>query len=293
MWEQFVLPLQVGNRLLWSPANTGPLAISRQVVTIHDAATLVHPEWFDPRFALWYRFLLPRLMRRVLRVITVSEFSRQQLVEYGGAREEDIVVIPNGVDRRFKPASEEEIYSLRLRFRLMNPYILVVGSLEPRKNLRRLFMAWEQVQPILQEVDLVVAGSDGKVFRSLGFDHVPANVRLIGYVKDKDLPVLYSGAEVFVYPSLYEGFGLPPLEAMACGTPVITSNISALPEVVGDAALLVDPYCEESIATGILKVMEDRIFRENLRKSGLERSKLFTWDRTAELTWRVLKEVGA
>jgi len=292
LWEQFLLPTKLGGQLLWSPSNTGPLVVKRQVVTIHDATTLDHPEWFDPKFAAWYQLLITRLMRKVLRVITDSEFSRARLIEHGKVPEEKVVAIPLGVDSCFMPASQDAFEELRHRMSLPGAYVLVVGSLEPRKNLRRLFAAWEILRRRIQGVELVVAGSGAKVFRNTGFDRPPAGVRLVGHVSERDLPTLYSGALLFAYVSLYEGFGLPPLEAMACGTPVVASSTSSLPEVVGDAAVLVDPYDVDAIASEIHRVVEDSTLREELRRKGLERAKGFTWERTAELTWQVLVEAA-
>lgn len=293
LWVQIELPFYVRDGLLVSFCNTGPLAVKRQVVTIHDAAILDHPEWFKASFVAWYRFLVPRLMRRVIRVITVSNFSKTRLLEHSGIQEDQIIVLPNGVASYFHPTSPNNIDILRQKLGLPDRYILVVGSLEPRKNLARLFTAWERLHPKFSKIYLVVAGGKGKAFGDLGFGRVPSGVQLLGYVADEELPALYSGALIFVYPSVYEGFGLPPLEAMACGTPVVTSDTGAIPEVVGEAAIKVNPYDVEAIACGIRHVLEDSALRENLCRKGWERARRFTWERTAKLTWEVLRDAAA
>lgn len=290
LWEQTVLPFRTGGRLLWSPSATGPLTVERQVATIHDAISLDHPEWFDWKFGAWYRALLPRLMQRVRRVITVSHFSRDRLLQHTRAPADKFVVTHLGVDPKFRPAPPDAVEAVRRKLGLPEAYVLAVASLEPRKNTARLFTAWERHRAAFDDVGLVVAGGSGKVFRGTGIGRVPAGVKLTGYVDDADLPALYSGALAFVFPSLCEGFGLPPLEAMACGAPVITSNTSSMPEVCGDAAVLVEPREPDSIADGIRRVIGSASLREDLRQRGLARASHFTWERTAEATWRVLED---
>ncbi len=195
---------------------------------------------------------------------------------------------------QFSPRAPEEIQAARRSLGINAPaYILYVGSLEPRKNLRRLLQAWARVQPSLgAEVELVVAGAKGssRVFECARLDPLPPGVQFTGYVSDEQLPCLYSGALALVYPSLYEGFGLPPLEAMACGTPVVTSNGTSLPEVAADVAVLVDPEDIDSIAEGIRRVVASSALRDHMRQLGLERASRTTWDYTAQRTLQVLVE---
>jgi glycosyltransferase involved in cell wall biosynthesis len=294
LWEQFMLPYYCKGKLLFSPANTGPLSVAKQVVTIHDIISIDMPEVFSPERRAFYRFLLPRLVQRVHTVITVSAFTRERLIEWAKIPPSHVHAIHSGVDQLFSPQQAGSIERLRNALQIPSPYyILGLGLIGPHKNLPRLFAAWERVQRELpDEVWLVVAGGEEKssVFKYTGIQKLPPRVHLTGRVADEFLPTLYSGALAFVFPSLYEGFGLPPLEAMACGTPVLTSNVTAMPEVVGDAGLLVDPYDVEAIAHGIRRLVEDTALREELRKKGLERAKQFTWERTAELTWAVLEE---
>lgn len=288
LWEQFSLPWQLRGTLLFSPANTGPLAVRHQVVTIHDVATLEHPEWFEGKFAVWYRWLLPRLARRVQHVLTVSEASRQSIIKWTGIAPARVTAIPLAADRRFQPMTQSEEERVRQKLALPERFVLAVGSLEPRKNLAGLFAAWQGWENRPRDLRLVVVGGRGKVFRGVGFEQLPQDVQLLGRVDDADLPGLYTAAELFVYPSLYEGFGLPPLEAMACGTPVLTSNVSSLPEVVGNAALQVEPDRPERIRAALIELTHNALLREELRGRGLERARQFSWQKTAELTWDVL-----
>ena len=268
LWEQLYLPAACRGRLLWSPNNTGPIAVTRQVCTIHDLIPIDHPEWFNPRFSAWYRWLMPKLASRVRHLIAISEFTKQRVIDLLGVDSGRITVVPNGVDSQFTPATPAQISELRDKLGLPpGRYLLSVGSLEPRKNVGRLLQAWERIAPELpKDVRLIVAGAQGAslVFAGMKFDRLPARVQFTGYIAQQDLPVLYSGALAFVYPSLYEGFGLPPLEAMACGTPVVTSDGSSLKEVVRKA------------------------LRKRLSAAGLARARELTWDSTANLTRQVL-----
>ena len=291
IWEQVFLPLEIGKRnLLWSPANTGPLTTQNQVVTIHDLCVIDHPEWFDLKFSAWYRFLLPRLAERVIKVITDSDYSRERILELFSLQKDRVVAIPLGVDTRFRPTPQEYIDVARSKFGIEKDYLAVIGSLQPRKNLARLFQAWKQIHTNYKSLQLVVVGGTGHTFRDAGFIELPRGVILTGYVEDTDLPMIYSGALAFVLPSLYEGFGLPLLEAMACGAPVICSNTTSLPEVVANAGILVDPYDPKAIAYGIQQMVEDHKLRNGFHKLGLKRAKQFTWEQTSDEIWKVLLE---
>jgi glycosyltransferase involved in cell wall biosynthesis len=234
------------------------------------------------------------LAKQVLHIIAVSEFTKRRAVELLGVPQEKVTVIPNGVDERFSPRPEEEILAMRRSLGITWPaYLLYVGNLEPRKNLGRLLQAWTIAQQsVPREIELVVAGARGSslVFEECSLGALPARVQFTGYVAEEQLPALYAGSLALLYPSLYEGFGLPPLEAMACGAPVITSANTSLPEVVGDAAILVDAEDAQSIADAITRIASSDSLRGELRRRGLERAKEFTWERTAEQTLRLLLE---
>jgi glycosyltransferase involved in cell wall biosynthesis len=296
LWEQFYLPRLTGGRVLWSPANAGPIRLERQVVTFHDVAVLDHPEWFGKRFATWYRWLVPRLARRVKKIVAVSEFTKNRLVNSLGIDASKIAVIPNGVDRRFKPASQIEYSDVTARSAVpFSDYLLSVGSLEPRKNLARLLEAWSRcVDRVPSSVYLVISGIEGakQVFRPTPMMPLPRRVHFTGFVPESDLPALYRGALALVYPSVYEGFGLPALEAMASGVPPIAGNNTALPEIVGDAGLCIDPCNVEAIAGAIVRMVNDVSLREELARRSIARSRLFDWNKTARATWDVLSEVS-
>jgi glycosyltransferase involved in cell wall biosynthesis len=252
--EQFYLPL-VRAELLYSPANLAPVASRRNVVVIHDAAALRHPEWYSRPYVAWQRAVLPRIAKRARLVITVSDFSRREIEEVLGVT---ATVIPNGVSERFTPSSEK------------GDYALVVGTRIARKNLAALEAAAKALGE--RGIELVAAGSARSYMRA-----EQTSIRQLGYVPDDELPILYARARVLLMPSLYEGFGLPVLEAMASGTPVVAANRGALPETCGDAALVVEP---DQFAEAALAALDD----DGLVEAGLARAARFTWERTARET---------
>jgi glycosyltransferase involved in cell wall biosynthesis len=263
-WEQVALPLRarrLGAPLILSPANLAPLAWPGNVVVIHDAVALAHPEWFTAGYAAWHRRMLPLVARRARRVVTVSAFARAELRELLGV---DAHVVPGGVDARFRPGTGQQNG-------LERPYVLCVGGESARKNFTALAEVARALAP--RGIDMVVAGSRRAHHGALSH---PGGVRELGYVDDALLPGLYAGAEAFVLPSLHEGFGLPCLEAMASGTPVVATTAGALPETCADAALLVDPLDAGALADAVLAALGD----ERLVAAGLERAAQFTWERT-------------
>lgn len=281
LWEQSVLPRKFKGNLLWSPCNSGPLAVSRQIVTIHDCGFHDHAECFSPFFVKWYRWMIPLLARRARQVITVSEFSRQRLMELARIREERITVIPNGVSERFQPATPDTIAEMKERLGLPERYILSVGTLEPRKNLARLFQAWRQLAVREPDVSLVVVGMPNHVFRAVNVEDDLPRTCFTGHVDDRDLPTIYAGSELFVFPSLYEGFGLPVVEAMASGLPVLTSSTSSLGEIAGDAAETIDPTDTGAILDAMLRLARDPELRRERSERGIARARTFSWTQTA------------
>lgn len=289
-WEQFLLPasLNAGD-VLWSPANSGPLAVSNQVLTLHDLSVYDHPHSFSPLFRWWHRLLIPRLAGQAEKIITDSAFSRERIIYHLGLPPEKVTVIACGVDRGwFYPRTATEIARVRARYRLPEAYFLFVGSLEARKNLRRLLLAWKEMPDRPADLGLVLAGRSGRAFRRLDLDPLPAAVHRPGYIAEQDLPALYSGARALVLPSRYEGFGLPVLEAMACGTAVLCSRIPALVDTAGPAALLFDPDDDQDMAAALARLVREPELRQDLIQRGRQRARQFSWERTSEQVWAAL-----
>lgn len=258
----------------------------RSVVTIHDVIHLLFPQYLPSRFAIHYaRHMIGRALDRAQLVMTVSKASKRDLLGFFDVAEDKIRVIPNGIDptmtRELDPV---ELDRVRQRFQLTGRTALFVGNIKPHKNVERLIAAFAKVRADAQfsDLTLIVVGDEISKYpslrRAVARHKVRANVRFFGFVPELTLVALYRAADVFVFPSLYEGFGLPPLEAMANGTPVITSKISSLPEVVGDAALTVDPYNVDEIAEAMRNVLTDPALSERLVQSGHARARRFAWE---------------
>jgi glycosyltransferase involved in cell wall biosynthesis len=288
-WEQTILPTLARGTLLWSPSNTGPLNCEDQIVTIHDLFPLENPEWFTLRFRMLWRLIVPRLVRRARHLIAVSHYTKERLVSLLGVDDRKITVIHHGLSEAFYPRPQREIQPVLARHGIKNPYVVAVSSLEPRKNLPRLLEAWESLGNLGEAATLVVVGAKGSsaVFRDCGLTRISKGVRFTGYVPDEDLPALYSGAKALVYPSLNEGFGLPVLEALACGTRVISSNSTSIPEVAGGMALLIDPYSPQAIARS-LKLIIESDHNPGLSAEGRSHARSFTWEKSAAATESVL-----
>jgi glycosyltransferase involved in cell wall biosynthesis len=265
------------------------------VSTIHDIAFRRFPALFPLKHRLLLNLLIPTAARNAAAVITGSESTRRDLIELYEVEPERITVTPYAADPIYQPMDRDEArQAVRKRLRVPVPYLLSVGVLQPRKNLPRLVRAYNRIARGIPH-RLVLVGKEGWAGEALqqAISEAPPGREPIftGYVPDADLPALYAGADLFVYPSLYEGFGLPPLEAMACGTPVITSNTSSLPEVVGDAGVMVDPLDTEALADAIVSLLNDERRRNELAEAGPKRAAQFTWDRTARETVEVYRRV--
>jgi glycosyltransferase involved in cell wall biosynthesis len=262
-----------------------PLVRCRSVVTIHDCIHLMFPQYLPNRLALAYaRTSIVLAARRATRVLTVSESSKRDILRFVDVPADKIDVIYNAYDERFGfEPHEADVVRVRERYQLHDEFVLYAGNVKPHKNIERLIEAFYLVrQRGLDHLKLVLIGDEISKYaalrRAVHAHQLHKYVRFLGYLPEETLAVLYRLAGVFVFPSLYEGFGLPPLEAMASGTPVVTSNVSSLPEVAGDAAVLVDPYHPESIADGIERVLSDHSLRRELRAKGLLRARQFSWE---------------
>jgi glycosyltransferase involved in cell wall biosynthesis len=266
------------------------------VVVIHDLGYLLHGQFMTSRDRDYYLRLVPRALRRADRVIAVSSNCERELQEHLGVPAERIAVVPPAIEpERFHPRSEEEIERVTRAHGVRGPYILYTGTIEPRKNLVSLLDAYAALPRELHETySLVLAGGQGWLDADIRrrLEELSAlPILTTGYVSDADLPALYSGARLFVYPSLYEGFGMPPLEAMACGAPVLTSDASSLPEVVGDAGLMVAATDTPGLSSAIERVLTDAELAAGMRERGLLRAGGRTWARSASLMLDVLSEL--
>jgi glycosyltransferase involved in cell wall biosynthesis len=288
-WEQWELPWYARGGLLLSLANTGPLLKRRQIVTIHDVSPLAMPSAYSPAFRRWYGFLLPTLARTARLVVTDSEFSRSELSRYARIEGSKVRVIGLSGDHIRRVAADGEILR-RLQLRPRG-YALTVGSQSPHKNLKVVAEAMGRLADRTFDV-VVTGGYDPRIFARAGMTAFPPGTKLAGYVSDGALRALYENAGCFIYPSLYEGFGLPPLEAMVCGCPVIVSTEAALPEVCGSAAVYCDARDPASVADSIARVMSDCALQDRLRSLGRERARLFDWATAARSMLQAIQEVG-
>ncbi|MGQ9491757.1 MAG: glycosyltransferase family 4 protein [Anaerolineae bacterium] len=293
-WHRLGLPLAVETftgacDLYHSPDFAlPPLKTARGVVTVHDLSFLRCPEHADPGLRAFLTRAVPRSVARACRVLADSESTKADLVELLGVEAEKISVVPAGVDARFRPVRDTlKLAQVRQRYRLPEWFILFVGTLEPRKNLPRLITAYAQMRRHTGlPHQLVIAGKPGwlyeGIYEQVVKEGLSENVHFIGFVADDDLPALYTLADLLAFPSLYEGFGLPPLEAMACGTPVVASNRASLPATIGSAGLLVDPEDTDALADALARVLGNASLRIRLADLGRAQAARFTWQAAAE-----------
>jgi glycosyltransferase involved in cell wall biosynthesis len=294
IWEQITLPRLAGKYgvdLLHSPANLAPLFYKgRSVIHIHDLCFVVNPQWFSFSFRTLYNFVIPRLAKRAVKVITNSNNSRNDLLQYCDLLADRVSQVYWAVDELFledSPSPAEPI--------LEEPYILYVGSLEPRKNIGALLEAYEILRTQYRHLTpkLVLIGGESPLFAEvrLKIKRHKEDILFKGFVNDAQLRSYYRGAKLFVYPSLYEGFGLPPLEAMAAGVPVVTSMTSSIPEVVGKAALMVSPHNAGQLADAMAQVLDHPALAASLVRAGKEQVQKFNWYRVARNTLAIYYEV--
>jgi glycosyltransferase involved in cell wall biosynthesis len=272
-----------------------PLRGIPTVLTVHDLIFRHMPE-HHKRLNRWYLNLtLPLYCRRATHVIAISQHTKRDLIEAYALDPRKISVIYEAADPQFVPQPPAVVEAARARYGLPRRYLLFVGTIEPRKNLTRLLEAFESLHAEGLSDGLVIVGQRGWLYEHFfaRLERSPAReaVRLPGFVPDPDLVALYAGAQALAFPSLYEGFGLPVLEAMACGTPVVTANASSLPEIGGEAALYCDPTAVEDLTSTLRRLLGDAPLRERLRAQGLERAACFSWERTARATERVYKRL--
>ena len=283
--------------LVHDPSGCAPLLLTpaRRVVTLHDVVPYLYPHtstWLD---WLIYHAWLPLALRWVDAIITDSAASRTDILRFLPVQEERVSVIPLATHPRYHPVDPSYCQAVLNHYGIETPYILFVGSLEARKNLPRLLEAYALLLQALPGWKLVLVGARkwkaSPIFAAVERLRLEPHVVFTGFVAEEDLPALYTGASLFAFPSLYEGFGLPVLEAMACGTPVVTSHSSALPEVAGDAALLVDPADATAMATAMQLILAEPGLASEMRARGLQQASLFSWERTARETLAVYEHV--
>lgn len=287
LWEQISLPRylkRIGSPLLISFTGCGPINYSNQIMTIHDVSHERYPEWFSKNYYRFYHYMMPRIGKKAHAVLTVSEFSKKEIVDTLGINAEKIHVVHSNVPFHNKPSKEEILSFTR------NPeaerYILAVSSMDPRKNFIRLVEAFDKIKD--KSVKLYIIGMSFKAFNTPDLQKlIGENVHLPGYISDEKLQTMYQNALLSVYPSLYEGFGLPPLESMTYGCPVINSDIPALREVSQDAALYVDPYNVDDITQKIEQLLVDEPLRKELQQKGLLQIKKYSWDKSAKQVYEL------
>jgi glycosyltransferase involved in cell wall biosynthesis len=290
-WEQFALPRAARHGLLLNLAGSAPAWAGRQVATLHDAALFDHPEAYAAAFRLWYRWLFARLGRQALALLTVSEFSRQRLSAALQLAPGRFIVVPGAANHLEQAVADPDALA---HFGLAGQrFLLAVGSANPTKNLPALLRAYRAL-PAGHGALLVIAGGlAGQVFATRGGEPDPPGVRRLGPVGDSALKALYQQAQALVFPSIYEGFGLPPLEAMACGCPVAVARAASLPAVCGEAALYFDPRDEAAMSKVLAQLLDDSALRKRLRAAGQARAAAWRWESSTERLLDVLAEVGA
>lgn len=280
IWEQMELPLLLyrqGNPLLVNLCNLAPIMYNNNIVSVLDLSFKLHPEWFSKKFSVLYNFFVPRAARSARRVVTISENSKEDIITHFSIPASDIDIVHPSVSGMFTNLASQDINKS-----VYGSYVLAVSSIDPRKNFKGLIEAFKAGN--FGETKLVIVGSEHKVFADNDLKELVAGDKRIvftGYISDQELVALYQQAKVFAYPSFFEGFGIPPLEAMACGCPTLVSNTTSLPEVCGDASIYVDPYDVNSIRDGLAEILNNDKLRISLIDKGYKQLLRFDWHQSA------------
>jgi glycosyltransferase involved in cell wall biosynthesis len=301
--EQYRIPIALVRErvdMVHEPHYVLPPAITcRSVVTIHDCIHLMFPQYLPSRLAYVYaKGSMWAASKKADRILTVSEASKRDILRFFDVAPEKVSVIYNAIDERFlQPANPDRMELVRQRYQLDHPFVLYVGNIKPHKNIERLIDAFGRARSRCgDDLKLIIIGDEISKYpalrQSVHKHKLDKHVRFLGFQPMETLAAFYRLARGFVFPSLYEGFGLPPLEAMACGTPVVTSNVSSLPEVAGGAALLVDPYDADAIANGIVQAVTDDTLRADLISRGLERARSFSWPQSVKKIHEIYMQVA-
>ncbi|MEM9952721.1 MAG: glycosyltransferase family 1 protein [Chloroflexota bacterium] len=290
LWEQAIQPFQLGDADLYhAGAFVAPLLLNTpMVVTVYDLTFMRYPQRLTTARRLYLRTFTELTCKRARRIIAISESTKQDLVDLLGIAPDKVDVTPLGYDRDlFQPLLADKIQTFRQQHDLPERFWLYVGTIEPRKNLVTLIEAYAQL-PTSERLPLILAGGKGwlteSIFEAIAKHKLEDEIRLPGFIPTDDLPLWYNSADCFIFPSVFEGFGLPVLEAMACGTPVITSNVSSLPEVAQDAGLILPPTEIDAWVSGLKQAYYDANWRQSASQRGLEIAQTFTWEQTARLT---------
>ncbi|MBS4015545.1 MAG: glycosyltransferase family 4 protein [Candidatus Latescibacteria bacterium] len=304
LWEYTTLPKLLQKEqvdIFWGPSNFLPLRKAcKYVVTIHDLSSFTYADTYPYLRRKYYQYIIKQAVKRADLIVTDSEFSRQDIVNTFSIPAEEVKVISCGIDDIFQPIDCSDKHTqIKSKYKLPDDFIFTLGVIEPKKNTQRLVQAYTQLKN--KHVDLpklVVGGSkkygwkNRRIFQLVDELKLKDSVIFTGFIEHQDLPVIYSTAKLFILPSLFEGFGLPVIEAMACGTPVITSNTSSLPEIAGDAAVLINPYDTEEIGQAIIKVISDQQLQTEMRAKGFKNVKRFSWQESAHELLDVFEQIG-
>jgi glycosyltransferase involved in cell wall biosynthesis len=286
VWEQLELPyflMRMGSPLLVNMCNTAPFIYNNNLVSIMDISYFLHPEWFSRSFSLYYNFLIPRILKKAKKIVTISNSSKADIIKYLHVDKNRINVV--------YPAVSDLFFNITTfkHSNIYGDYLLFVSSRDPRKNFTGLIRAFQKCN--FKDIKLVIVGDSNSLFADSDYHAFikSNNVIFTVYITDSDLISLYKNAMGFVYPSFFEGFGIPPLEAMACSCPTIVSNVTSLPEVCGNASIYIDPYNIDSIANGLLSLVNDKNLRQELVKRGHERLRMFNWEESTTLMLNIIK----